>query len=160
MSLGTYWRLALLLPVAGPFLLVGIVSGLLSLAFPPDPGEGPGDALRELAVDGIKSGLWPAYGLWCACFLWWTRRFDGARLKRAMWLAPATFAPLAPMVWMVFEMARGRSRNVEDYALGLVFYLVASLVAGYSAVVAARLLERIGVAAGLVRRPAPAQTVH
>lgn len=137
-GLGTYWRSALLLPVLAPVILIVVFGGLLNLVFASDdPVMRPmsvGEMFKELFVDGTRSGVWPAYALWCAGFLLSTRRFTAERIRRVLWWAPLTFAPLAAVFWVASEIARGRSRELSAYAIGIVAYLVVSTAAGYIAV--------------------------
>jgi hypothetical protein len=160
MSLGTYWRLALLLPVLGPVLLIAVAGGILHLANsstdPADRPESVGAMLRDLAVEGTRTAVWPAYAVWCAGFLIGTRRFPAPRLRRALWFAPLSYAPLLAALWAATDAALGRNRDVGEYAIIAGVLLVAALLAGYVAMLLAWAFEQLGLRTGLVRPAAPA----
>ena len=158
-SSGQYLRLSLLLPLLLPVLVIVILLGILHLVITTDDPvmrpAGVGETLRELAVDGTRSGVWPAYALWCLGFLLWTARFPADRLRRAMWFAPLSFAPLAGIAWVVAQPLVGRARDLQDMIIGGGAYLVAGLVGGYLVVLLVYAFEQLGFATKLVRRSPP-----
>ena len=156
---GQYLRLALLLPILLPALFIVILLGVLNLAFgssdPVSRPPGIGEFLREIAVNGTRLGVWPAYAIWCLGFLAWTARFPADRVRRALWWGPLAFGPLAGIAWAVAQPIIGRVRPLDDTIIGGTVVAVVFTGIGYIFVVVALALEQLGISKKLIRRPAP-----
>ena len=136
-----YWRVALSLPLLLGAAWVALFYLTGAQLTPPTPYDG---TLAGLALAGaqfflltFRLGIWPAYVVWLAVFLWWTWRHDDEHVERAAWFAPLTFSPTlliaVPMAMVLQEQEYygGEGVVIFEAILGGIWFTVLALVVGY-----------------------------
>lgn len=152
MSRGFYWRFALILP---PFVVVAvvIVASFVSEPFPPEGILARVEKITGRVVYGpLVAGIWPAYAIWAAIYLWFTRRLSGERFRATCWIAPITFAPVPAIAMYISSLLRETNSSFPIDGVALV--VGGSLMLGFLSIGLALVLEALFRQIGWIAGPA------